>query len=404
MREGEATPAGRPEDRGGDAPPPPPPTPGDGLASHAGVPGGPQLPPPPPATRFVQQGFGYAQPGFGYAQPAAHPATDQVRAIPLGTRELVRQALDLLTRSDTGLRSASFYIGFLMLVTVGPAVVLLGLALVNPQVTGDNMDPEAALWFGWLLLAVVPATLGYMAAGVEARALATAVIGGRAEGRPLRLEASIAVARARFWRVLGAQVLIGLVVGLAGAIAQVVAFLIVGPAQVMLTGVSLVASLLVGMAFVYAPAGIVLGEVGVGDAVTRSFTLFALRKRLAIVVTAFSVLSQFIVLIGFSAGADLIARLVVGSGLTEDFPAPLVVPIAAALVFALGTLTFLVEAIAAAPAVHAFEALTHYTGGLEVGRRQPATGRLGPWVTPGLALCALVGLVALVGGALTFPG
>ena len=32
------------------------------------------------------------------------------------------------------------------------------------------------------------------------------------------------------------------------------------------------------------------------------------------------------------------------------------------------------QAIAAAPAVHAFEALTYYTGGLEVGRREPARG------------------------------
>ena len=50
------------------------------------------------------------------------------------------------------------------------------------------------------------------------------------------------------------------------------------------------------------------------------------------------------------------------------------VPIAAMLVFAIGTLTFLVEAIAAAPAVHAFAALTHYTHGLEVGRARARRG------------------------------
>jgi hypothetical protein len=75
-------------------------------------------------------------------------------------------------------------------------------------------------------------------------------------------------------------------------------------------------------------------------------------------------------------------------------------------VFALGTLTFLVEAIAAAPAVHAFAALTHYTHGLEVGRRAPVRGRhlWDPWVTPGLAVLAVLGLLVLVGAVASFPG
>ncbi len=124
------------------------------------------------------------------------------------------------------------------------------------------------------------------------------------------------------------------------------------------------------------------------------------------VVALFGVLSQFIVTFGFGAAADVIGRIVVGSGLVEDFPVPLVVPIAAALTFALGTLTFLVEAIAAAPAVHAFEALTHYTHGLESGRRHPVELRhvWDPWVTPGLAALAIVAMLALVGGVLTYPG
>jgi hypothetical protein len=100
-----------------------------------------------------------------------------------------------------------------------------------------------------------------------------------------------------------------------------------------------------------------------------------------------------------------VGRVVTGAGIVEQFPAVLVVPLAAALVFAVGTLTFLVEAIAAAPAVHAFAALTHYTHGLEVGRQHPVRGRRlwDPWVTPGLAAVALLGLVALVGGVLSFP-
>ena len=80
-------------------------------------------------------------------------------------------------------------------------------------------------------------------------------------------------------------------------------------------------------------------------------------------------------------------------------------PLAAALVFAYGTLVLLTEAIAAAPAVHAFVALTHYTGGLEQGRHEPLVVRhlWEPWVTPGLAALAAIGVCSLVFGLLSLP-
>ena len=71
----------------------------------------------------------------------------------------------------------------------------------------------------------------------------------------------------------------------------------------------------------------------------------------------------------------------------------------------MGTLVFLVEAIAAAPPVFAFMALTQYTWGLEAGRRAPVKVRHAwdPWVTPGLALTAIVALAALLGGVASLP-
>ena len=365
---------------------------------------GPRLPPlpppPPPPLPPPRQGGPATQ-----AALEVPPVSEAVLAIPLRTRDLLRQSLDLQTRGDTGLRSASFYIGFMLLVTVAPAMILLGLALtMSPALDLEAGDQGA--WLGWLALAMLPAALGYVAAGTEARALATAVLGGRAEGRPLRLRQSIAVARRTFWRILGAQLLVGFAVAVASGVLQVILLLVVGPADQLGTGVSFVASLVVSVPFVYVPAAVVLGEVGVFESLTRSIRLGRLRKRLALVVALFSVLGQFIVLFGISAGADLVARLVAGSGLDSDFPPVLVVPIAAAMTFAFGTLTFLVEAIAAAPAVHAFEALTHYTRGLDVGRREPVRGNRvwDPWVTPGLAACGALALLALLGGVLTYPG
>lgn len=376
--------------------PPPPPSPAPERPHFDGSFIGPLLPPRPPALGGAP----------GHARP---PVTEAILAIPLGTRRLVGQALDLLTRSDAGLRSASFYIGFLMLATVGPVVALFGLVVASGAdigpAFGTGYDPyqQPPAWFWWLFLGVWPAIIGYVGAGVEARALATAVIGGRAEGRPLRLRESIAIARRRFWSILGAQILVGLISGVVGYAVGFAVIAVIGPVQAVTSGVSLVVGLVVGTPFVYVPAGIVLGEASAAESIRRSIGLARTRKRLAVVVTLFSVLSQFIVVFGLSAGLDTVARLAAGTGLERSFPPPLVVPIAAALVFAFGTLTFLVEAIAAAPAVFAFEALTHYTAGLELGRRAPLAVRRAwdPWFTPGLVVLIALALLTLLGGLAT---
>lgn len=331
--------------------------------------------------------------------------TDAVLAIPLGTRQLVSTALDLLTRTDAGLRSASFYIGFMMLVTVGPVAALFGLVWLTVGEDAFSTYAEPGPWLGWVLIAGLPAFLGYLAASVDASALATAVIGGRAEGRPLRLPQSITIARRRFWRVLGGTIVTGIATSVVSFAANAVSDALLGPVEAVDFGISLIVGLVVGAPFVYVTAGIVIGEVGVFDAIRRSFRLVRARKQLAVVVTLFGVLSQFIVLFGLSIGLDTVLRVATGAGLVDGFPPALGVLVAAALVFALGTLTFLVEAIAAAPAVYAFAALTHYTRGLELGRREPLPVRHAwdPYVTPGLAIGAVIGLLALLGGIASLP-
>ena len=112
----------------------------------------PALPPPPPPQ------FGYpSQPGWPQAFPAQPmgappPPTEATLAIPLDTRGLVKEALDLLTRSDSGLRGPSFYVGFMMLVTLAPLVVLFVLALVTqgedlfgPAYGATGTDPTSAM-------------------------------------------------------------------------------------------------------------------------------------------------------------------------------------------------------------------------------------------------------------------
>jgi hypothetical protein len=368
--------------------PPAPPTPASALPRfvYDGAFIGPMVPPGRPNP---------TGPGIGI--PAA-PVSEAVLALPLGTRQLVGAALDLLTRPDSGLRSASFYLGLLVLVTVAPIVMLGGLAATLGLELFDPFDPSPL--DGPLVVATFLAIGGYFAAGIESRALATAVIGGRAEGRPLRLAESIAIARRRFWRVLVASLVVGFTtVAIATAIQLPIGFAL-GNVQEINYGVSLIVGTLVGAPFVYVAAGIVLGEVGAFEAIQRSMRLAFARKRLAVVVALFGILSQFIVLFGISIGADVVVRLLDGSGVAEAFPPALVIPLAAALVFAFGTLLFLVDAITAAPAVYAFEALTHYTHGLQAGRDRPAGGEtiFSPWLTPGLAVAAVFGLLLVAGG------
>lgn len=363
--------------------PPPPPSPGGAprFVFDGGF-VGPMLPPPAPAP----------------PRPAVEPATEAVLAIPLGTRKLVGHALDLLTRSDAGLRSASFYIGFLVLVTIAPIAILLGVAVALEVPLFDPSLPSPL--DGPILVAMVLAIAGYVAAGVESRALATAVIGGRAEGRPLQLRESIVVARRRFWHVLGANVIVGLTAGMLAAAIQLPVGLLLGNVEAINYGLSLVIGTLVGAPFAYVAAGIVLGEVDAAEAVRRSVRLARARKRLAVVVALFSILSQFVVLFGVSIGGDVVLRLVDGTGIAETFPPELVIPVAAALVFAFGTLLFLVEAITAAPAVYAFIALTRYTRGLQVGRVAKAgpARPWNPWISPGMALGITLAVVSLVAG------
>ncbi|HET7830219.1 MAG TPA: hypothetical protein VFL03_11725 [Candidatus Limnocylindrales bacterium] len=378
--------------------------PGEGLQ--------PQPPAPPEhAPRLVYDGA-FIGPVLPPGAPAmanaasTPPVSDAVLALPLGTRQLVGAALDLLTRQDSGLRGASFYIGFFVLVTVAPLVMLIGLIATTGATVFDEQVEQASSLDSALFLGAFIALGGYFVAGIEARLIATAVIGGRAEGRPLRLRESIALARRRFWRMVGASLVVGFTTLAISLAIQLPLGFALGNVEAINYGIGLIVGTLVGAPFVYVAPGIVLGEVGTFEAIQRSMRLALRRKRLAIVVAMFGILSQFIVLFGVSIGADVVVRLVDGTGIAESFPPALVIPLSAVLVFAFGTLLFLVESITAAPAVYAFEALTHYTHGLQVGRDRPANGTAvwSPWVTPGLAIAAILGVLSVVAAILALPG
>ena len=140
----------------------------------------------------------------------------------------------------------------------------------------------------------------------------------------------------------------------------------VGPVELIDVGISLLVGLVVALPFVYVPAGLVLGEVGlVGRSRARSGSSASAGSRSSLAL--FASAPQFLVGIGMARGSiSSSASLVVPA--LASFPLALVIPVMAVLSFALGTLVFVAESFAASPAVHAFASLTHYTHGLEVGR------------------------------------
>ena len=363
----------------------------------------------PGVSRFI-----YAEPFVGPLLPppsllalvaATQPRVPEaVLDIPTGIRPMIGRSMDLLFRGDSGLREPSFYVGVIVLLTLAPFAAIVALQVLTGGPVFDPLAPPTPV-DGWIALAAVPAVLGYLVASVEARTLSTAVIGGRMEGRPLTLPQSVSVARKRFWRMLTAQAAVSiltLVIATVVTLVVDVALLEVGPIELIDVGISLFAGVLVAYPFVYAPAALVLGEIGVVAAISRSFRLVRLRPRLAVVLALFGAAPQILIGIGLGTALDILIRVAGGVEALPDFPAVLVIPVVAVLSFAFGTLILLAEAVAASPAVHAFASLTHYTRGLDVGRMAPVEvdRPWAPWLTPGLAVLAAVALLSLLGGIL----
>ena len=137
------------------------------------------------------------------------------------TRRLIGASFDLLNRSSDEMRRASFYIGLVVLGTVGP-LALASWALEVVALHKTNAEMDSILAGGAAALAGVPrrdrGRRALLVAAVESRTMASALLGGRLAGRPsLSVRGSLARSRMSFWRV----VIGSFVVAIPVAIAQV---------------------------------------------------------------------------------------------------------------------------------------------------------------------------------------
>ena len=155
------------------------------------------------------------------------------------------------------MRAASFYIGAIVLGTVGPFAlaswVLEVTALHRTVREADELMSGGA--GGWYGLLAVPALIGGLVALVESRTMAAAILGGRLAGRPVTVREALARSRMVFWRAVVASLVAGVPLALAqGALEAVLA------ETVNLTGEATVVVSLIVTALIGAPLGLPPGR------------------------------------------------------------------------------------------------------------------------------------------------
>jgi hypothetical protein len=293
-------------------------------------------------------------------------------------REVVGRGLQLAYDSTRDLRRASVYVGLLVAAVGTPFAALLLVDL--PHFADLNLeDPTQLQAEGGLLLRLfVPlyivgslAVLGWVAATIDGLLMAVALLAGRAIGQPLRLREALTRARQVFWRYGAAAFVIGI---LSAIVSSAILLATGGFTRGGSLGSSLLASFistLVAAPFGYVATGIVIGDVGAGEALGRSVTLVRARKRLAVVVAAFAFAAGALQTFGLGVAADLVGNVasvlhpdvgLEGAGVIVVF-----VLVVVGLV-ALGSLSLTVNAVTTSPQVAAFLGLTHFTAGLDRAR------------------------------------
>lgn len=350
-------------------------------------PASPSEPPPPPAQTL----------------PHPVPAVES-------TRRLLGASFDLLTLASDDMRRASFYIGAITLVTLGP----LALASWASEVASvDRTEGEmrsillggAAAWYSVL---GTLAGLGLFVAAVESRAMAASILGGRYAGRPVDVRATLARSRMVFWRVVGVSLIVGIPVLIVQQILGLAFEAAFGPQTDLSIVASTLAAGLVGAPLAYLLTGVVLGDVPPVEATRRSFRVFRARKAAAALVAVFETIAVLLVSLGLGAGLDIALKVFGALGLGPDsgpFGLALVTVGVVAAVFALGTLIYTALAISIAPQVVMFIGLTHATYGLDHvrpgGDRDPTIRLSGVrrfrWLTIPMLIGLAIGVIALAG-------
>ena len=331
------------------------------------------------------------------------------------TRRLLGASFDLLTRTSGDMRRASFYIGIIVLGTVGPlALASWWLQVVSRHLTQRKVnDLVSGDGSGWYVALVFLAVVGLVVAAIESRATATAILGGHQSLRPVTVRQALARSRLIFWRVIVASVIVAIPLAIGQLAMTALVDAILGSRTDVALLTSTLAAVTVGAPFAYLLTGIVLGDVDPFEATRRSFRVYRARKLAAVLVAVFETFALLLVAFGLSAGLDIALRVsdALGLGLDSD-PAGLILVTMGLVagVFAFGTLVYTALAISLAPQVVMFVGLTQATMGLDHvrpgGDRDPEEAPLDRarfrWITRPMIVAFGVGGVGLAAALAAF--
>lgn len=328
-------------------------------------------------------------------EPAPTPVPAPMPAVE-STRRLLGASFDLLTRTPEEMRRASFYIGTIILGTVGPfALASWGIDVIALHRTGRVFrELVRGPGYGWYEALVLLALIGVIVAAVESRTMAAAVLGGSIARHPVTVREALARSRMVFWRAIVASIIAGVPVLVGRTVLDAAFRALLGPEVDASVVSSTLGAIVIGAPFAYLLSGVVLGDVNPVEGAIRSFRVFRARKVAAAVVAVFETVAVLLVVFGLSAGLDIAQRVFGALGLGADSgPAGLALVTVGVVVgvFALGTLIYTALAISLAPQVVMFVGLTHATMGLDHVRpggdhdpdpdRTPFGGRRFRWVT-----------------------
>ncbi len=337
----------------------------------------PTAAPMPIAPPLVPPSASAADPRPLDPAPPSGPATPNVATVPgprlVTTRALIGASFELLTRTSAELRRASFYIGTIVLGTVGPlalAVWALDVVAVDPSAP----ELDAALAGARVALSGLAAlaAVGIVVAVVESRTLSMGMLGGVVAGRPVTLREALTRSRRTFWLAVAATAVVGVVIGVVQAIVDAVLGSRLAADDQFSVLTSTLVSAFAGAPFAYVLAGVVLGGVGPMESIRRSFRVARARPGAAVLVAGFETVTAVLIVLGIDSGLDLVLRVLGAFGLgptSGPLGLAVVTMLLVAGIFAVGTLLFTITALTIAPQVLMFLGLTHASFGLDTVRR-----------------------------------
>ncbi|MEW5991101.1 MAG: hypothetical protein AB1736_07105 [Chloroflexota bacterium] len=273
------------------------------------------------------------------------------------------------------LRTASIYIGLLMVGLAGPGVVA-GLTLLDWEASfevGAGIDDELAGAVGRAGILILMAFVGAIIVTVEGSAIGVTLVAGRVLDRSIALREALHRSRRVFWRLVRAGVIVGLV-QLAVSHAWQVAIGVTSIGNFETLTSEPIPSAIATAPLLYATVAIVLADDGARAGLRRSIRIARSAPLLTGVLMGFGLLSGFVQAFALGSGLDLIVRLTDALHLDitaggSSFLAGAV--LALVIVMAAGSLLFTVSAVVSAPQVVAWTRLGLPVDGLLVSSPAP---------------------------------